>query len=215
MHSILNYSKLPSLSGIYVIIDTLSGKYYIGSAVNIKKRICNHVYKFKRNIHSNPHMQSIWNKNPNRFICNTLKFVETDKLLQAEQSFIDVAMLAEKNGKNQECMNVLIIANSHFGRKRSKETIEKLKKINLGRIPNEETRMKMRMAKLGKKQSPETILKRTMNQKGENNNLAKLKQHEAYEVKYSKIPLKQLAEKYGMSVSGLEKIRYGKTWKTI
>jgi group I intron endonuclease len=214
MITLYEYNTLPKLPGIYKFHDIETGRFYIGSSMNLRKRIGNHFYSFNRNIHKNPILQALWNKDPMRFRCEILILldeVSKETLLKFEQIQLDNSNV----GKNELCMNVLHIAGSHYGRKRSPETVAKLREINRGRSPSAEAREKMRQAKLGTKQSKETIEKRTKHSKGEKNNFAKLKEHEAYEVKYSKIPLKQLAEKYKMSISGLEKIRYGKSWQSI
>ena len=165
MYSLQDYNQLPNLPGIYKLIDLESGKFYFGSSINIKRRIWQHAYRFKRGNHSNPIMQAIWNKNSNRLMCQIIHILhnaDKDMLLIAEQAVLDACGV----GSNPYCMNVLIKANSHLGVKRRPESIEKLRKVHLGRKLSDEHKQKLRMAKLGKKQSPEFIAKRTAGQKG-------------------------------------------------
>ena len=159
------YSHLPQCAGVYLISDIKSGKFYIGSSINVRRRVWQHIYRFKRGDHSNPIMQAIWNSDQTRlnFLC--LEMIEgADKglLLKAEQKHLDQSGV----GKNPLCMNILLVANSHLGVKRRPESIEKLRKVHLGKKLSEEHKQKLRLAKLGKKQSPELIAKRTAGQKG-------------------------------------------------
>ena len=143
----------------------MSEKFYIGSSVNVKKRISQHIYRLKKGSHTNPILQAIWNSNENRLLFECLEIIDsTDKdvILKAEQKYLDDAGV----GINKKCMNILKIANSHLGVKRSEETKAKLLKVHLGRKASPETRLKQSLAKLGKKQSPEFIAKRTAGQKG-------------------------------------------------
>jgi group I intron endonuclease len=161
-----NFNKnIPNKAGIYRIDDCVSNKFYIGSSINIKRRVTQHIYRFKRGDHSNPIMQAIWNKDFKRLSFSVLEIINSEEkkdLLKAEQKYLNMANV----GKNKLCMNILIVANSHLGVKRRKESIEKLRKVHIGRKTSEETKLKQRLAKLGTKQSLETILKRTSNQKG-------------------------------------------------
>ena len=214
MKTHLNFLEFPNVCGIYQISDTQSDKFYIGSAVSIKKRIANHIYCLKRNIHHNPRLQALWNKDKNRLqfkVIEVIDNIEKNNILKIEQDWLDISQV----GKNPDCMNFLVIANSHQGLKRSPETIEKLKKVNLGKKKTEQAKEKMRQAKLGKKLTEEHKAKIGTSVSGERNNLSKLTKEQAHEVKYSKTSLKQLSEKLNMSISGLEKIRYGKSWKNL
>lgn len=49
-------------SGIYKIINTITGDYYIGSSVNLYHRICQHYQKLRKNIHGNFKLQNSYNK---------------------------------------------------------------------------------------------------------------------------------------------------------
>lgn len=54
--------KKEIISGIYCIENTVTGKKYIGSSKNIFKRLKDHMYKLKKNVHPNKHLQSSFNK---------------------------------------------------------------------------------------------------------------------------------------------------------
>ena len=48
--------------GIYMIINKINNKIYIGQARNIKERWKNHINDLKNNKHYNKHLQGAWNK---------------------------------------------------------------------------------------------------------------------------------------------------------
>lgn len=50
------------ITGIYSIRQISSGKRYIGSSVNIKRRWASHRSSLRRNINDNVHLQNAWNK---------------------------------------------------------------------------------------------------------------------------------------------------------
>ena len=49
-------------SGIYKIENTIDGKCYVGSAINIKSRWQCHVSMLSHDKHNNKHLQRAWNK---------------------------------------------------------------------------------------------------------------------------------------------------------
>lgn len=50
------------IQGIYKIICIKNNKFYIGSGVNIDKRLKSHIGLLKRNKHENKYLQNCWNK---------------------------------------------------------------------------------------------------------------------------------------------------------
>lgn len=50
------------VTGIYSITQISSGKRYIGSSVNIKRRWASHRSSLRRNLNDNIHLQNAWNK---------------------------------------------------------------------------------------------------------------------------------------------------------
>lgn len=58
-----NYSTiLQNTKGIYIIINKINNKFYIGSSSNIRKRLLYHFSKLRNNKHSNNHLQTSFNK---------------------------------------------------------------------------------------------------------------------------------------------------------
>jgi len=78
-------------SGIYKIINTLNGKYYIGSSEFVTNRLGNHRRKLERNTHSNKHLQAAWNLYGSTFFdFRLVEVIPTDKLIEVEQKYLDV-----------------------------------------------------------------------------------------------------------------------------
>lgn len=79
------------ISGIYTITNTINGKIYYGSSVNIRRRWYIHRATLKRGKHHNPHLQNAWDKyGENAFRFDILKQVPADQLLITEQAFLDI-----------------------------------------------------------------------------------------------------------------------------
>ena len=210
-------TALPNCPGIYLISDIKTGKFYVGSSINVKRRIGQHIYRLKRNSHSNPIMQAIWNADSNRlgFFClESMDGACKEDLLKAEQRHLDQSGV----GQNPLCMNILLVANSHLGVKRRPESIEKLRRVHLGKKLSDAHKLKLRMAKLGTKQSPELIAKRTAGQKGRPCNrpkgilmptLRKLSADQVRELRHLKasgVSYAKLQEIYGLGNGTIQKI---------
>ena len=48
--------------GIYKIINVVNNKFYVGSAVDLKRRRVRHFSELRTNKHNNKHLQAAWNK---------------------------------------------------------------------------------------------------------------------------------------------------------
>lgn len=217
------YKQLPKISGIYKLHDIETGRFYIGSSMNIRHRIGNHLYRLTKNNHGNPILQSLWNKNPERFRCEILILlneVTKETLLKFEQIQLD----NNNVGNNKLCMNVLTIAGSHFGRKRTAETIAKLCEVNRGRIPNKETREKMRQAKLGIKLTDEHKTKisnkgkkinRPLGIKSGTRKLSNIQVIKLRKMREEGCSWKTLADKFKLNISVVRRIALKITYKDI
>lgn len=88
-------------SGIYKITNKVNGKFYIGSAVNIKDRWDKHRSELYRGVHKNPYFLAAWKKyGEKNFSFSVLEYVEDKKnLLMREQHWINW-FDACKNGYN-------------------------------------------------------------------------------------------------------------------
>lgn len=81
----------PGTCGIYAIVNVLSGKAYVGSAIDIACRWYGHLHDLERG-KGQPKLQAAWNKyGPGVFRFVVLERVARDRatLLNAEQGYID------------------------------------------------------------------------------------------------------------------------------
>ena len=77
--------------GIYIIINLINGKRYIGSAKNLRKRLYDHVWDLDKNNHPNNHLQNAWNKyTKDNFEYCILEYCEEDTRLLRENFYINI-----------------------------------------------------------------------------------------------------------------------------
>lgn len=88
----------PRSSGIYQILCIPSGKIYIGSTVDLRARWGRHRRSLRQGKHSNAYLQQAWDKyGEANFEFSVLEFVETSKLLQNEQIWIDQCRCVDRS----------------------------------------------------------------------------------------------------------------------
>ena len=113
-----NITKNNIKSGIYAIINTVNGKRYIGSAVNLRKRKAQHKLNLNKGIHQNIILQNAWNKHgSDNFIFVVLEYCSSDTLLKKEQHHIDT----------KADYNICPTAGNTLGMKHTEEAKEKIK----------------------------------------------------------------------------------------
>ena len=153
----LPYPVSANRAGIYRITDAKTGRFYVGSSVNVAARWRQHQYRLAKGTHPNPMLQAVHNADATRLSIALVEEVAPTReaLLAAEQDALDAAGV----GTNRLCMNVLAVAGSHLGRKRSEATRAALAAAQRGKKASPETKAKMRAAKVGKKQSREHVAK--------------------------------------------------------
>jgi group I intron endonuclease len=124
-------------SGIYWIRNKNNGKFYIGSAADIKRRWWNHRSLLRRGEHDNVHLQRAWAKHGEAaFEFAVIEDVPVNQLLTVEQWYLDnTRCLEDSYGYN---LNI-----SADGSKHSEETKKKIGDANRGRKRSEATLKKM------------------------------------------------------------------------
>ena len=76
-------------SGIYVIINVINDKKYIGQSNDIPRRWIEHRTLLNNNKHGNTYLQASWNKyGAKSFVFRVLQYCTTDKLNQLEIAYI-------------------------------------------------------------------------------------------------------------------------------
>lgn len=131
------------MTGIYKILNIVNGNFYIGSALNFKKRKSFHLRDLKNDKHHNKHLQNAYNKyGKDNFIFELISICEKENLMKIEQYYID--------STNPQYNIQRIAGGSALGLKRSKETCERISKALTGKKASRETRLKQSQAKIGK-----------------------------------------------------------------
>lgn len=151
---LLNDTTPENKSGIYKIINKINNKYYIGSAFNLDKRFKRHIRNLRSNKHTNPHLQSAWNKyGESNFKFIIVKYTDINKLISEEQIALDICKQLPSSN-----YNISYGATSPMlGRKHSPETRAKIKE-NWKHISH---------PMIGKKHSDETKKRWSMLRKGQ------------------------------------------------
>lgn len=225
------------MMGIYKITNLINNKIYIGSSVNVQKRMNNHKYRLKSNKHGNKHLQYAWNKyGEENFIFEPIDYVEEkDKLIEKEQFWIDnyesynkdvgynIRIKAENNlGIHYSDETKQKLSESHKGKKLSEETKRKISLKSkgenngfYGKHHTEETKLKLR----NKKQSKEFIEKQRILKQGEGSPTAKLNEEQVKEIKskiyYYNVSDSDLALEFNVSNSTISRIRREETWSGV
>lgn len=84
-----NLSSLPSGPGVYLLQFSGTDKKYVGSSVNVKRRVKYHVADLRRGKHYNKHLQHVYCKYEN-LEASILQIVDNpEDLISAEQYWID------------------------------------------------------------------------------------------------------------------------------
>jgi len=142
----LIYNQNRNKSGIYCWNNVITGKFYIGSAVNLTQRLKKY-FSTKILIKSLLKSRSLINSSLlkygyKNFELQIIEYCDKTSVIDREQYYIDLY---------QPEYNICKKAGSSIGRKHSPTTILKLKSYK----PSDETLAKL----IGRKHSPETLLK--------------------------------------------------------
>lgn len=150
-------------SGIYRLQNTVSGKVYIGSAVDIKKRWREHLCVLRQGKHHNRFLQRSWNKHgPAAFEFKVVLYCEPSTLIHNEQLWID-------KYEWEILYNIRPIADSSFGIKHTPEFCAKISASKKGTIPwnkGKKASLEHRAKLTGKKRSTEARAKMSAAKKG-------------------------------------------------
>ncbi len=158
------------MQGIYKITCLSTGKYYIGSAVNFRKRQSAHRSQLSRGVHNNSKLQAAWNKHSaDTFTFEILEEVQNPAdLIGREQFYMDTlrpafnisptagSLLGTRH--SDECRKKMSIART--GKRLSDEHRARLSEIKKASPPMPlDVRQKISKAHAGKRLSEETRTK--------------------------------------------------------
>ena len=106
-------------SGVYEIRNTINGKRYVGSAVNLPNRKRRHWRDLRKTCHHNRYLQRSWNKcGESAFEFEVLEYWEPEFLVSFEQWWLNML---------QPEYNICKVAGSALGIKRTARFTAKLK----------------------------------------------------------------------------------------
>ena len=168
-------------AGIYVIVNTVDGKVYVGCSNNIQIRLTRHRNNLKYNRHCNGYLQSAYNKHgAESFEYRVLEVVtDVTTLVQREQHWIDrlntcdeasgYNLVRQAEHRTHSIKTRIKMSASHTGKKFTAEHRAKIGKASKGRVlppATVETRAKISAAGKGRKHSTESRAKMSAAQKG-------------------------------------------------
>ena len=135
-----------SASGIYAIVNSLNGKMYIGSAVNLRNRWKAHRSSLNRGLHHSQKLQNSWRKNGHGcFTFVVLELVDRDALINREQFWINHYKAAGPAG-----YNVSPTAGNCLGVRHTEQTKAAKSAALRGRSRPEDVKRQISLTKLSK-----------------------------------------------------------------
>jgi group I intron endonuclease len=143
--------------GIYNIKNKKSGKFYLGSSINIERRFGRHMNDLRKNKHDNVYLQRAWNKYGEKsfeFLIN--RECSSIDLLNEEQKDLDMWV------GNPDCYNLSKIAGQPIapGQVRSEEVKRKISLAQKGKPRwSDEEKQQMSVNRQGRKHTQGTIEK--------------------------------------------------------
>lgn len=183
------------MQGIYKIVHIPSGKYYIGSAININNRFARHKTDLRNGRHHCVYLQRLWNKySENDFIFGFVEEVlDQSLLIKREQSHIDYAVAAGL------CLNTCFIAGNCLGVKQSLQTRRKRSESMKGMIFTEERKRNISEARKKQGVSQETIERLNEQSRRQAFTLTFAQAAEIWAKHCNGLPLAQIANDLGVS----------------
>lgn len=140
------------ICGVYMIVNTLTWKVYMGSSVNVSVRWTEHRRLLRKGQHHSPHLQRAWDKDgEGAFECVVIEGGSPLTVVAQEQSWLDAFCSYDKDFG----YNIAHVAQASMrGRKHTPEARAKISEGLRKRPPiTEETRLNLRRAQKGRKVS--------------------------------------------------------------
>lgn len=80
------------MAGVYQIYNEETGKRYIGSSIDVERRLKEHKRNLKAHRHSNQHLQNAWNKYQEYLVFEALEYcILTITILQIDS--LDITLM--------------------------------------------------------------------------------------------------------------------------
>jgi len=123
-------------SGIYLIINRVNGKFYVGSSCDIQSRFYQHQSDLSCNCHSNQHLQNAYNIDSESFSFVMLRLCPVGACLYIEEYYIAVL-------KPHYNISLKPTRGTRYGIPQSEKTKKKIGDGHRGKIVSVETRALM------------------------------------------------------------------------
>ncbi|WP_340028948.1 GIY-YIG nuclease family protein [Paenibacillus sp. FSL H7-0940] len=206
---------------IYLIINLINGKQYIGSTKNYRTRINKHKYMLRCGDHRNRYIQEDYDTfGEDSFLFSEIEVLnEEGDRFNREQFWMDEV----KSRGTSLLYNILPVAGKARGRVHFESTKRKMSETAKGRKPSEATLMAYKEYRRNNPVPPETRAKmaathRLRAKRGEDSLHAKLTEEQVIEI-LTRIKAgeqqKDIASEYGVAKSTLSHIWNGTTWSHI
>lgn len=145
---VVRYDDLSSIrplinrkSGVYILINSINGKYYIGSSVTLGDRLADYTQPaYQADKASTPIVRALVKYGLPAFVVGVLEFCDKHDVRDREQYFIDTY-------KPQ--YNVLTLVSSSLGLNHTEEVKDILRKLRTGTVQSPEVRSKISLASTG------------------------------------------------------------------
>lgn len=136
-------------SGVYQIINRINGHRYVGSSINMSKRLGDHFSYLRCGRHDNPRLQRAFNKyGAENFYSKVVELCSEELLEPREQHYLD-------NWKPEYNIAKFAYAGMR-GRKHSRASRRRMSEALKGRVLTEEHKARIAEAHRGKIQAPHT-----------------------------------------------------------
>lgn len=110
-------------SGVYAIVNTVTGSMYVGSAVNISRRWRAHLHALRNHKKSPPKLQAAWDKHgESTFEFRVLELCEPEQCIAAEQRHID-ALQPKYNTRGEAKSNLGVRWSTDVNRKKGRPEV--------------------------------------------------------------------------------------------
>jgi group I intron endonuclease len=145
----LTATVMPPAPGVYRIVNLRTGRAYVGSSRNLRRRLTGHLSQLRRGAHHATHLQHSWNKHgEDSFGVEILELVLDDPVLLAAREQHHLGKQDGRQSYNSQRF-------AYSSREPSAETKAKISAAKRGHPVSAETRAKIGAANRGKKRSPQ------------------------------------------------------------
>ena len=214
--------------GVYQIVCKTTQKIYVGSAVNLNKRIKRHLHELRNQKHCSKHLQNAFNLYGEEsfyvIILEEFESITRYDLLTREQFFLDELTPYNRETGYNTCHQAKSPAQLNFTKERKDKLSNSLKLYHLQNPVSQETRNKIGDSNRGKKMSLESIEKIRISKTGlkqtEDNISKRAKSYSFIKdgILYEGSNLKRFAEEHnchrpnlGLVLRGIRKSHHGFT----